>query len=173
MSWSNRPSAAAGAYPRADEVEAILDQIDQLTDPGSGTWTDFSSTLAWTSSGAAPAFGNATKLAEYRRPSGSDMVDVRIKITFGNTTTFGTGVYFLSLPANAATNQIAFGAGWAYALDAGIQEYGGICKIENATTFRMIPASNNTDSVTNWGQTAPFTFGNTDVLAAQLRYQAT
>jgi hypothetical protein len=163
------PSLAVGHEPTAAELKQITDQVDSLTSPG---WTDYSSTFAWTSSGTAPALGNGTKIAEYRRSASSDLVEVIIKLTFGTTSTYGTGVFFFSLPVTAATNAQVLPVGWAYALDSGVQEYAGICKTESAgTTFRVLPASNNTDNVNNWSGAAPFAFGSADSFAAHLIYR--
>jgi hypothetical protein len=172
VSWSTRPSEPAGHKVTAAEMKATLDQIDTLTAPG---WTSYSGTFAWTSSTGTPALGNGTlNFAEYRRSADSDLISVRIKITFGTTSTFGTGVWFFSLPVTAGTNQAVMTAGWAYALDAGTQEYSGVCKIETAgTTFRVLPASNATDNVNNWSGASPFTFGSADVFSAQLMYFST
>jgi hypothetical protein len=169
VTWTGRPDLYAGAYPTGAQLEAILDQIASLTDPG---WTDWSSSLAWTASGTAPALGDATRSAEYRRAAGSDMVDLIWKITFGGTSTFGTGVYFFSLPFTAHANYRVTAVGTALATDTGVAEYAGVVKIESGgTTMRIMPASNSGDSVSAWGQTAPFTFASGDVIGGTLRYR--
>lgn len=149
-------------------VEAELVRIDLRAAPG---WTDWAASFAWTSSGTAPVKGNAVVVAEYRRPAGSDMVDVNGKITFGSTSNYGTGVYFFALPIAAHANMVGLPIGTGYALDAGTQEYGGIVKCQSTTTVRIMPASNSGDSGTNWGPTAPFTFAANDVLAFNVRYR--
>lgn len=168
MTWTHRPTLNPGEYPDGAELEAILDQIDSLTAPG---WTSYASSLSWTSSGTAPAFGNATITAEYRKTVDSDLIDVRVQVQFGTTTTFGTGVYLWGLPVAAASSEVGFTVGTGYGIDTGTQEYGGVVKIDTSGLFRVLPASNSTDSPTNWGQTAPFTWGSTDVFRAAFRYR--
>jgi hypothetical protein len=143
--------------------------VSTLLAPG---WVDYSASLAWTSSGTPPAFGNATKLAEYRRSPGGDMVEVRIKIVFGSTTTFGTGVWFFSLPVNAHANEIGMPCGGGWGLDTAIKESGGVAKIESATTFRLSAAPVASSTNDNWSAAVPFTWGNTDTLWGRVRYQA-
>lgn len=157
----------------ANAIEAELVRIDgaaaTLLAPG---WTDWVSSVAWTSSGSAPSLGNAGKTAGYHRAPGQDILDGYMTVQFGNTSTFGTGVYFWALPVPVHPSWIgSIPIGWAYGLDQGTQEYGGIVKCETATTCRMLPASNNTDSATNWGPTAPFTWGNGDFLSMVFRYR--
>lgn len=168
MSWTGRPAnlGKPGHYPTGAELEAILDQIDSLTAPG---WTAY--TPAWTAFGVAPAIGNGTATGAYRQSTDMDLVIVRGNLTFGSTTTYGTGIYFFSLPVAASAGWIGCAGGTGYALDTAVQEYAGVVKIDGSTTLRILPASNNTDSTANWGPTAPFTFGNGDSVRFQVIYE--
>lgn len=161
------PVLPAGHIPTADELAAWSDQIDALTNPPE---TDWAASVAWTSSGTAPALGNAVKVAKYWRTPNGLWVDTFQRVTFGTTSTFGTGVHFWSLPVTAAADQVASAIGEAYGLDAGTQEYTGVIKLESATTCRVIPAEDT--SATNWGQTSPFTWGNGDSIVLTARYRA-
>lgn len=166
MAWAGRPSLPALHIWQASEATAILTQIEQLTDPG---WTDYSSTLAWTASGTAPAFGNAVKVAQWRRPTDCDLIHVQGKVTYGTTSTYGTGTHFYNLPVAAASSQISMaGGGGAFCLDSGVQEYLAGVKIESSTTFRMpIGGGSAAGSV---GQTVPHTWGSTDIVSWNFFY---
>ena len=62
-----------------------------------GAWGSFAS--AWTSSGTAPALGNGTLVCNYMQVQ--KLVNFRIALTLGTTSTIGTGAYSLSLPVAA------------------------------------------------------------------------
>lgn len=160
-----RPTLTAGSRILDTRTDAFLDQIDSLTSPAETSYTP-----AWTSSGTAPAVGNATRVGKYWRAESGLWVDVFVKFTFGTTSTYGTGVYFFSLPVNAAADQVASAIGTAYYLDSGTAEGGGIVKCESASTIRIVPAEDTNSN--NWGQTAPITWTTNDVLQFTCRYRA-
>lgn len=129
-----------------------------------GTWTP-----TWTGSGSNPAIGNGTLAGSYRRHG--TLVKVDIHLAAGTTTTFGTGVYNLTLPfAPAARYQLLL----ADVFDAGTQHYPGQAIIGNggALTFNEIVVTTNALSGTNWQHNVPFTFGNTDRLLISGVYEA-
>lgn len=161
MSWSARPVMPAGHIITAADVTAILDQIASLTAPG---WTSY--TPAWTSTGTAPAIGNATVVGKYRQPSGGDVVDAYFTIIFGSSSTYGTSEYRFSLPVNAHAELVGYTIGDAYALDSGTQEYGGLVKVETASTIRVVKDAGGT-----WGQLVPFTWTTNDRISVNVRYR--
>lgn len=167
MTWSSRPASwgVPGHANRGTEYEAVLDQIALLTTPNEATWTP-----AWTSSGTAPAIGNATVTGKYWQAPGGLWVDAFMKVTFGSTSTYGTGVFFFSLPVTAASDQVASSIGVAYYLDSGTAEGGGIVKCESTTLLRVVPAEDTNSN--NWGQTSPITWTTNDVFQATVRYRA-
>jgi hypothetical protein len=68
---------------------------------GTGTsWAWQSFVPSWTSSGVAPAVGNATLEAKYIQIGKT--IFFRIRFISGSTTTYGTGSYYWSLPVTAA-----------------------------------------------------------------------
>lgn len=137
MSWSTRPSLPAGHIVTADELDAILDQIDSLT--GSG-WTDYSGTFALTASSVNPTKGNSVYAAYWRRAAGSDLVEVRIAVTIGASGfVAGTGDYRFSLPVNASTAEIATGIGEVYYLDTSAgTNYVGVAVPVNTAYVQLI-----------------------------------
>lgn len=69
-------------------------------------------TLVWTASGTAPSLGNATVVSRYIQIG--KLVHYFGQITFGSTTTYGTGTYSFSLPVASVYTQHACGVMWAY-----------------------------------------------------------
>ena len=107
----------------------ILDNSGQTTnslcDAQGGVWTSY--TPVWTAAGTACALGNGTITGAFRRRG--DVVDWRVILTPGSTTTFGTGTYSITLPIEAV---ILSGGPLGSGL---VQPNGiGIC-IGSATTF--------------------------------------
>lgn len=134
-------------------------------------WVDWTSyTPTWTSSGTAPSLGNGTITGRYMRIG--NLVTVQLNLTMGSTTTFGTGVYFFSIPLTAES-PISFnscGTGWC--LDTGVKECSVVAKLENGgTTFRLSPTYDSGGSFGNVGNTNPFTWANGDVLTAQVQFR--
>jgi hypothetical protein len=126
-------------------------------------WTAYTPT--WTSSGTAPAIGNGTLQGAYLRVG--KLVYVHIYWKAGSTTTYGTGLYFLSLPISAYT----FGVGqWAIPT-GGYLENNAIAgySIQGAHTggTNVLPILANGNA---WSPTDPFTLGTDDYLNLQLVY---
>lgn len=73
-----------------------------------GAWLEFGGlaartayTPAWTSDGTLPTLGNGTLTGRYRL-TGKEL-DLQILLQSGNTSTYGTSTYRLSLPASMTT----------------------------------------------------------------------
>lgn len=151
---------------------AIVDPADfTRTLRAAGVWTNY--TPEWTSSGTAPALSNGTLTGRYLVVH-HQLVKAQIRLTMGSTTTFGTGVYFFSLPFPASTDSASSynAAGSAWALDTGTKESGGVCKLESgATTFRISSAPTASGASDNWSPTTPFTWASTDVLTAWVEFE--
>lgn len=127
------------------------------------TWATYA--VSWTSSGTAPAIGNGTLTGRYRY-IGFKLIIVEVFLQAGTTTTFGTGVFFFSLPVNPTGGSIQSSRGAATILDFGIQEYGVLTKIEASNVLRLvIPAGGSVSG------TSPFGLGNTDSISAQIIYE--
>ena len=61
-----------------------------------GAWTSY--TPVWTSSGTAPSIGNGSIVGAYRRVG--DSMELAVYLTMGSTSTFGSGNWQFSIPAN-------------------------------------------------------------------------
>lgn len=71
-----------------------------ITDP----WTDFSSSVGWSSSGTPPTIGNGTISAQYIQVG--KLVAYKGRTTMGSTTTFGTGSWQVNLPVTGTGLQV-------------------------------------------------------------------
>ncbi len=150
---------------------AVVDPADfTRTLRAAGVWTSY--TPEWTSSGTQPALVDGTLTGRYLMLH-HQLARAQIRLTMGASTTFGTGVYFLSLPFQCSADSILYnaaGSGWA--LDTGTKESGGVCKLEStSTTFRISAAPAASGASDNWGQTGPFTWATTDVLTAWVDFE--
>ena len=138
-----------------------------------GAWTTY--TPAWTSSGTQPAVGNGTASGRYIVVGKFAVVEAGVR--FGSTSTYGTGAYFLSVPAqaqmrdNAATNGKV--VGMAFAEDAGAAFYPGWASREDAGKVFMsvINASGTYGLFNSVSNTVPFTLGNGDGIFMRLMYE--
>jgi hypothetical protein len=79
--------------------QEIRDQFNSFF----GAWSTYTPT--WSSTGTAPALGNGTISGRYLKIGRT--VLCYINLTFGSSTTYGSGNYNLSLPATAASSGIA------------------------------------------------------------------
>jgi len=130
-----------------------------VTDAASSAYTP-----AWTSAGTAPAIGNGSLAGKWKRTPGN-MIDGEIAITTGSTTTYGTGIYSLSLPATPAAAQVVIGE--VYALNSGVGFQAGAVVVSGSTATVYFHGSGNT-----WGATGPWTFKNGDYVKIRFRYEA-
>jgi hypothetical protein len=162
--WTGRPDIYAGTYLDALDIELILDQIDTLTAPTEG---DYSSVYSWSSSGVSPGIGTSTVDARYWLVSGGLFARIELEVVYAGAT-FGNGVYFHNIPIIAAASCVGMPVGYAYALQTGTSEHGGIVKMETTTTFRVVPAVSTADDESNWSNTTPFTWNNGHTFRASL-----
>lgn len=126
-------------------------------------------TPTWTGSVSNPAIGNGTIHGTYQR-NGS-VVTARYLIKMGSTTTYGSGVYALSLPPNVPAptpyTQSAFASGAALMTDdsAGVS-YPGV-GFYNGTAFNLY---NSVSAGGPVSPTVPFTWATDDVMRLQVTY---
>jgi hypothetical protein len=154
------------ANPFPFSVGAVL-TASQMN--GIGEWTDYTPT--WTATTTNPAIGNGTIVGRYARIQ--NLVMVQFNITFGSTTTKGSGQYRISLPVTAATTLSQYSVlGSGYLLDASAASVW--------TTAILVPASSTTTvgikitggSYGDVTDTNPFTFTNGDEINGTFFYKA-
>lgn len=150
---------------------AIQDPADfTRTLRAAGVWTSY--TPEWTAFTTAPALVNGTITGRYLVVH-QYLVKAQIRLAMGSSTTFGSGVYFFSLPFPASADSILYNAaGTAWALDNGVKESAGVCHIESGgLTFRCSGAPIAAGTGDNWSPTVPFTWANADVLTATVEFE--
>lgn len=148
-----------GSVPDSTTLGYVTDALQGLTDP----WTSWS--IAWTASGTAPALGNATTNCSYLQAG--KLVIAKFVVTFGSTSTYGTGTYSFSLPATAAGT--TYGLGVAWALDASANTRNVMAVAQNSATTFQLQAHGQTATV---GQTVPWTWANGDYFRGVMVYEA-
>jgi hypothetical protein len=147
-----------------------LNDLRDMAKAASEAFTTYTPT--WTTSAGSPAIGNGTLTGKYARVG--KLVDFRIELVVGTTTTFGTAgaTWRFALPVTpVSTQRHRFSDATAY--NNGVADYpvafrwitGGpylevVC---HATT------AGNPDRIVT--DTVPFTWGSTDVLMVQGRYE--
>lgn len=125
-------------------------------------WTAFTST--WASSGTAVSLGDATRAGQFKQFGKWAIIQNRI--TFGATTTYGTGTYSFTLPAGmtllSTIGTTTVPLGTALITDSSTSTtYVGVVVYVSGTTVGV-----RTHSATaNVGQLVPVTFASGDTIA--------
>lgn len=165
---------ATGYTLKFDNV--IVGPQAKLLGPPITDWSSFTPT--WSSDGTLPVLGNGTISGRYRR--NGDSLDVEYYLTPGNTTTFGTGNYTMSLPtgfvidtSKTAPNAVDInhqmsGTGWWGTTDTAVANYtGSRIQYHSTTTLSFIWQSSASGANSLWTPTAPYTFGTGDFFCAK------
>jgi hypothetical protein len=153
--WSGTvPTILPGDIPSGDDWKNILDELSAL----SAAWTAYSP--AWTGTVSDPAISNGTITGAYRRIGAT--LNVRVRIVMGSTTTFGSGVYRISLPYALKNGSLLVAA--CVDASAGSVAWTGAARIfaETATGDNMRIVV--TDGVAGISPTVPFTWAASDIL---------
>lgn len=123
---------------------------------GSQPWTPTLTGTGW-------AIGNATVDAAYAKVG--KIVWFRIFVTWGSTSTYGTGVPAFSLPSTMYST--ASGSGTAQGLDIGVNAF--LWDANFATTTRVQPAIRGTNGASTGGPSGtspiPWTTGDQLMIA--------
>lgn len=158
------PTMAALHVPTAAEFEQITDQVDSNR---AATWTNYTPT--WTAS-VNPAIGNGAIAGRYRRPTNSDLVHFTVRILMGGTTTYGTGVWSVGLPASPAPSATALthlvASGTAYDSSSGVTVP---LSTRTASGAMIIGTASGPGSVAT--STVPFTWASGDILTLNGFYE--
>lgn len=150
----------------AGELNALRNEVRRIH-TGQPIWQDWTTTLN------GITLGNGTIVSRYQQIG--KLITARIEITFGSTTTMGTGEF--TLPVTASTDgYTAFLAslGLAHAFEDGGGSFHGFVRWVSSTTAR--PASyldtGTLETTQAYSATAPFTWGTGDVLTMTFSYEA-
>lgn len=151
------PSFVTGQILTAADLQKIINALHGVSD----SWVDFSSGVAWSSSGTAPVIGNGSVAASYTQVN--KLVIYKGKITMGSTTTFGTGSWAVAIPV-AGNNNAGSGAAECYDTSNTPGKTPATLLIGSTLSFLTItgPA----------GATTPFTWAVGDHIAWTYIYEA-
>jgi len=118
-----------------------------------GTWISYTPTWGIVS-GTAPALGNGSIAGGYRRIG--DQIDFWATLTYGSTTTFGSGTaaYTLTLPVALSTSEMNFSYS-AVLLDSGVAWYEGYSGSGVTYGFADKFVLWNPSFTTNWSPVSP------------------
>jgi hypothetical protein len=123
-------------------------------------------TPVWTGSTTNPLIGNGTVEGFYTREGRT--VTATATITMGSTTTYGTGLWRVSLPFTSfASNPKAIGA--VYMSDTGTIYRVGVAVLDGGSDSVYFLPDSGTDFVKS---TVPFTWASTDILSFTISYTA-
>lgn len=166
--------ADAGGYYTGTDVEAALQELGAGVGGSSSTWAAYTPT--WTAATTNPAIGNGTLAGRYVRDG--DTVHFWINLTFGTTTTVGSGVWRFGLPV-AASAEYASQHGLAvsgYMENFALQGYivpASRLAPGSVTTIELLTAAasgNGFGTLVSSG--APFTMADQDYLRFSGSYEA-
>lgn len=135
-----------------------------------GAWVSYTPT--WTSTGTAPAIGNGTLVGRYSLQGKT--CTVMVGLTFGSTTTAGTGTYAFALPFTAVTRAGNAWIGQALVTDSGVASTAGVCQVVSGGTTAIPVGPSNSTTTNNgagWGATSPFSFGTNDSMYLTFTYE--
>ncbi|MGP4090193.1 hypothetical protein [Streptomyces sp. KR55] len=143
--------------------QEIRDQINSLL----AAWTAY--TPSWLSSGTAPAIGNGTIVGRYMKVGRT--VFLGIHWTAGSTTTYGSGNYTFSLPANSANAGLATIGVAQY---VGTERWGGESLIISNTSSISIhfPQGATDTRLNTWTNARPETAAATHQMRITHTYEA-
>jgi hypothetical protein len=132
-------------------------------------WTAYTPT--WASDSGTPSIGNGSITGRYKQIGKT--VFFNLKLTYGSTTTGGTGAWMFGLPVTAYNDNYQFAVS---ILNNGLAWYGAIGNgnYKGSTSYFTVIHQNDT-ATTVWGgvsSTAPFTFGTGDTVTVSGSYEA-
>jgi len=132
-------------------------------------WATYTPT--WASDSGTPSIGNGSITGRYKQIGKT--VFFNLKLTYGSTTTGGSGAWMFGLPVTAYDPNYQFAVS---ILNNGAAWYGAIANgnYKGSTSYFTVIHQNDTQT-TVWGgvsSTAPFTFGTSDTLTVSGSYEA-
>jgi len=123
-------------------------------------------TPEWTGNSSNPSIGNGTIVGKYKIIGKTCFFE--IKIVMGSTTSFGSGIYYVTLPVQKSTdyaNNVEI-VGTASLDNIGVATYMGIVTINNSVSTNRIEirsyAGGAGGALSSVTPTVPFTFADGD-----------
>lgn len=159
MTWTGTlPTIVAFAKILGTDVGTIRDAVAGVTDP----WTSYSP--SWTAATSNPSIGNGSISGSYIQ-SGK-LVIATASITMGSTTTYGSGVWRVSMPVTAASSGLHVGSVLLLDSSASTGRRPGVCFLGATTYVEFI----STTGVV--GASDPFVWATGDILRLSMTYEA-
>lgn len=137
----------------------------------SEAWTTFGTGANWTGTVSNPAIGNGIWNGRYAQVT--KLVDFSVKITMGTTTTYGSGVFQITLPVAPNTSHPAHFDCMFTDTSSGLFYRGLTTGLSGSKVNLTYDASTAGGQVSAVGSAAPFTWANTDILEVWGRYETT
>lgn len=130
---------------------------------GTGTsWVWQSYTPTWTAASVNPSIGNGVFTAKYVQVGKT--VTYSISLTFGSTTTPGSGEYAFTFPIMPKD---VTGVGSFYALRSGLAYRTGVCQVQSTSALRCYIDGSGSAI----GGTSPYTWTTNDILKFTISYE--
>jgi hypothetical protein len=145
-------SGTTGTVANNAWLQSLLDLIDTAL----GTTAAYTPT--WGSTGTANTLGNGTLTGTWHQFG--RLVFYTITLTWGNSTSSGTGVWTFTLPATASLGQAG---GSVLMVNAGVQQYAGLLQIVTSGTV-IQPVTVDGATPVGLGASAPFAWGAADIM---------
>lgn len=147
-------------------LQAALD----AKQPIPGAWTTYTPT--WTAFTTNPSIGNGSITGEYLKIG--SLVFYRIAMSFGTTTTFGSGAYWVSLPVETKAGFTVLGSVRIYDASAGTLFTGMVDNGDGTTkaTLRVFGSAGTYVNIANLTETIPVAWGSGDDLRITGYYEA-
>ena len=121
-----------------------------------GSWQSYTPT--WSSGGTPPTLGNGSISGRYFY--NAPIMYFYIQLNAGSTTTFGTGIYSLSLPSGYPYQQVVHA--FAYLNNPSVKEWFGWARAGLSNTDVVLQIQADSTGVFYWTSTVPYTFGTDD-----------
>ena len=156
MAWTTPITWVAGQVVTAATMNAQVSGNLNFLNAGvmtpSGAWTSYTPTVG----GTGWALGNATTVGAYAQAGKA--TDFQVQITFGTTSTFGTGALTISLPVQASGSTTA-NTWYGSAVHSGVTYPVILAASAGGTSGVCLTVASPAGNVTS---TAPFTWAPGD-----------
>lgn len=157
MAWTIPANVVPGTAISATTTNAILADLSLI----GGAMVAFTPT--WTASTTNPTLGNGTLTGRFKQVD--KMVDFTIDLTFGTTTTVGSGQYLFSLPVSAVRG-VEKSILATLSLVHGVSRNSGGAVLVNTGVVRLM------QSTAAVSEASPFAWASGDVISLAGRYEA-
>lgn len=170
---SDVPNVPSRMLALAQGVETTVGGIDDRVAVIEGAWTAYTPT--WTASVSNPSLGNGVLTGAYRKVGKS--ISIRINLTMGSTTSYGSGGWLLSLPPTMTAKPVAGHSVWpiwtgtAVCRDVSMSTYvTAVSYVQSAATAVGVISEGAAPSL-NVDNDTPFAWATSDNLALQINYE--